>query len=197
MASACSARSRCSTKGLALFLPLYLGVVYVYALLRYGRRALLPALIALAIAGLGSGWWWLRNMIVFGVIQPEGNQIVQNGLGPPRTTWAETGGQFVEGFLRRMNYRFWLDAHIWAPPRWVEYVDAILAAVFVVGLIAGLVAARRWSSLGLTRALILLLPAACQLGIIVIGAWHALGVDAVSAPVNRVATSTAACSAWW
>jgi 4-amino-4-deoxy-L-arabinose transferase-like glycosyltransferase len=160
------------TKGLALFLPLYLGVVYAYALWRYGRRALVPALIALAVAGFGSGWWWLRNMVVFGVIQPEGNQIVQNGLGPPRTTWGETGGQFVEGFLRRMNYRFWLDAHIWAPPRWVEYVDATLAVVLVVGLVAGLAAVRRSPSFGLPRALVLLLPAACQLGIIAIGAWH-------------------------
>jgi hypothetical protein len=160
------------TKGLSLFLPLYLAVVYAYALWRYGRRALLPMLIALAVAGFGSGWWWLRNIVVFGVIQPEGNQIVQNGLGPPRTTWGATGVQFAEHFVRRMNYRFWLDAHIWAPPTWVECFDAILAVVLVVGLIAGLVTARRWTSLGPLRALIVLVPAACQLGIITLGAWH-------------------------
>jgi Dolichyl-phosphate-mannose-protein mannosyltransferase len=160
------------TKGLALFLPLYLAVVYAYALWRYGRHALLPMLIALAVAGFGSGWWWLRNIVVFGVIQPEGNQIVQNGLGPPRTTWAATGVQFAEHFVRRMNYRFWLDAHIWAPPTWVEYFDAILAVVLVVGLLAGLATARRWTSLGPLRALIVLVPAACQLGIIIVGAWH-------------------------
>jgi 4-amino-4-deoxy-L-arabinose transferase-like glycosyltransferase len=160
------------TKGLSLFLPLYLVVVYAYALLRSGRRAVLPALIALAVAGFGSGWWWLRNIIVFGVIQPEGNQVVQNGLGPPRTTWADTGMQFAEHFVRRMNYRFWLDAHIWAPPPWVEWFDAVLAVVLVVGLVAGLATARRWSSFGSLRALVILVPAACQLGIITIGAWH-------------------------
>lgn len=160
------------TKGLALFLPLYLAVVYAYALWRYGRRAMLPALIALSVAGFGAGWWWLRNMIVFGVIQPEGNQIVQNGLGPPRTSWAETGPQFAEGFIRRMNYRFWLDAHIWAPPHWVEVFDAVLAVVLVTGLVAGLAAARRWPSFGPLRALVLLVPAACQLGIVIVGAWH-------------------------
>jgi 4-amino-4-deoxy-L-arabinose transferase-like glycosyltransferase len=160
------------TKGLALFLPLYLVVVYAYAWWRYGRRALLPALLALAVVGFGSGWWWLRNMVVFGVIQPEGNQLVQNGLGPPRTTWAQTGPEFVEGFVRRMNYRFWLDAHIWSPPRWVELFDGVLAAVLLVGLLAGLATMRRWPSFGLLRALILLVPAACQLGIIVVGAWH-------------------------
>jgi hypothetical protein len=160
------------TKGLSLFLPLYLAVVYGYALWRFGRRAVPPALIALAVAGFGSGWWWLRNMIVFGVIQPEGNQIVQNGLGPPRTTWAQTGPQFAEGFLRRMNYRFWLDAHIWSPPRWVEYFDGVLAVVLVLGLVAGLVTARRWPSLGPLRALVVLVPVACQLGIIIVGAWH-------------------------
>jgi len=160
------------TKGLSLFLPLYLAVVYAYALSRYGRRAVVPALIALAVAGFGSGWWWLRNMIVFGVIQPEGNQIVQNGLGPPRTTWADTGVQFAEHFVRRMNYRFWLDAHIWAPPTWVEYFDAILAVVLVAGLVAGLATARRSPSFGLSRALIVLVPATCQLGIITVGAWH-------------------------
>ena len=160
------------TKGLSLFLPLYLAVVYAYALSRYGRRAVLPALIALAVAGFGSGWWWLRNIVVFGVIQPEGNQIVQNGLGPPRTTWAETGVQFAEHFVRRMNYRFWLDAHIWAPPTWVEYFDAILAVVLVAGLVAGLATARRSPSFGSLRALIVLVPATCQLGIITVGAWH-------------------------
>ena len=160
------------TKGLALFLPLYLAVVYAHALSRCGRRALLPALIALAVAGFGSGWWWLRNIIVFGVIQPEGNQIVQNGLGPPRTTWAATGMQFAEHFVRRMNFRFWLDAHIWAPPAWVEYFDGVLAVVLVAGLVAGLATARRWPSFGPVRALVLLVPAACQLGIITIGAWH-------------------------
>jgi dolichyl-phosphate-mannose-protein mannosyltransferase len=160
------------TKGLALFLPLYLFVVFAFALWQYGKRALLPAVIALAVAGFGSGWWWLRNMASFGVIQPEGNQIVQNGLGPPRTTWAETGTQFAEGFVRRMNYRFWLDAHIWDPPRWVENFDAVLLLGLLVGLLAGLVTARRWSNLGLLRALVVLVPASCQLGIIVVGAWH-------------------------
>jgi 4-amino-4-deoxy-L-arabinose transferase-like glycosyltransferase len=160
------------TKGLALFLPLYLAVVYTYALWRYGRRAVSPTLIALAVAGLPSGWWWLRNIVVFGVIQPEGNQIVQNGLGPPRTTWADTGLQFAEHFVRRMNYRFWLDAHIWAPPTWVECFDGILAVVLVVGLVAGLATARGRPSLGPLRALIVLVPATCQLGIITLGAWH-------------------------
>lgn len=160
------------TKGLALFLPLYLAVVYAYAMWRYGRRAVLPTLIALAVVGFGSGWWWLRNIVVFGVIQPEGNQIVQNGLGPARTTWAATGMQFAEHFIRRMNFRFWLDAHIWAPPTWVEYFDGILAVVLVVGLVAGLATARRWASFGPLRALIVLVPAACQLAIITIGAWH-------------------------
>jgi hypothetical protein len=160
------------TKGLALFLPLYLAVVYAHALWRCGRRALLPALIALGVSGFGSGWWWLRNIVVFGVIQPEGNQIVQNGLGPPRTTWADTGVQFAEHFVRRMNFRFWLDAHIWAPPAWVESFDAILAVLLVAGLVAGLATARRTTSFGPLRALVLLLPAACQLGIITVGAWH-------------------------
>ena len=160
------------TKGLALFLPLYLAVVYAHALWRNGRRAVAPALIALAVAGFASGWWWLRNIIVFGVIQPEGNQIVQNGLGPARTTWAATGVQFAEHFVRRMNFRFWLDAHIWAPPAWVEYFDGVLAVVLITGLVAGLATARHWPSFGLLRALILLVPAACQLGIITVGAWH-------------------------
>jgi hypothetical protein len=160
------------TKGLALFLPLYLVVVYAYAWWRSGRSALPSALIALAVAGLGSGWWWLRNMATFGVIQPEGNQIVQNGLGPPRTTFAETGGEFVEGFVRRLSYRFWLDGHVWAPPRWVELLDGLLSVALLVGVVAGLVTAHRWARLGQLRALVLLVPVACQLGIVIVGAWH-------------------------
>jgi 4-amino-4-deoxy-L-arabinose transferase-like glycosyltransferase len=160
------------TKGLALFLPLYLFVVYAYAWWRFGRRAVLPGIVALAVAGLGSGWWWLRNMASFGVIQPEGTQIVQNGLGPPRTTWAQTGPDFLEGFVRRTNFRFWLDAHIWDPPQWVEYFDGILLVALLVGLAVGLATARRWPDLGHLRALVVLVPVVCQLGIILVGAWH-------------------------
>lgn len=160
------------TKGLALFLPLYLVLVYACAWRRSGRQVLPGALLALAVAGLGSGWWWLRNMAVFGVIQPEGNQIVQNGLGAPQTSFAATGWQFAQHFLRRMSYRFWMDAHIWDPPRWVEYVDGLLSLALLVGLVAGLVTAYRWSRLGPLRALVLLVPAGCQLGIVIVGAWH-------------------------
>jgi 4-amino-4-deoxy-L-arabinose transferase-like glycosyltransferase len=161
------------TKGLALFLPLFLVAVYGFALAHYGRKALGSAVLALAIGGLGGGWWWLRNLVVYGVIQPDGTTTEQHGLGEPITTFSDSGSAFIESFVRRMNYRFWLDGHIWNPPHWVEAFDAIPSLIVLVGVLAGLVTARRRPMLGSTRAFILLLPMCCLTGIVATGAWSA------------------------
>lgn len=67
------------TKGTALVLPPVIAAAYVLG--AHGRRvervrnALVPAAIAGAVGSVVGGWWWVRNEIVLGTVQP-------NGYGP-------------------------------------------------------------------------------------------------------------------
>jgi small subunit ribosomal protein S36 len=70
------------TKGFALVLVPTLLAGYVLAYLEtrsVGLRSLLrSALISLSVAGLTGGWWWVRNLLHYGSLQPGGA-----GVGEP------------------------------------------------------------------------------------------------------------------
>ena len=91
------------------FLPLLPGVVAVYLVGWWragGAFPWRPALALTATSALG-GWWWVRNVLVFGTVQP-------NGFGPEATARigaaAEPGPRTVELFLVQFGQvedRFW------------------------------------------------------------------------------------------
>ena len=64
------------TKGFALFLVPTLAIAYLLAYLRARSRGLRPplqsGLISLSMAGVVGGWWWLRNLLLYGRLQPGG-----------------------------------------------------------------------------------------------------------------------------
>jgi len=61
------------TKGFAFVVPVWIGLTYTVALCRYRRRvAVGSGLMALATATLLGGWWWLRNLLQSGAVQPTG-----------------------------------------------------------------------------------------------------------------------------
>ena len=156
------------TKGLALFLPLLVAVAYAVAASRVGpRRSVPPAAAALA-AGLGiGGWWWVRNKIAYGTFQPDGTKLVQPKL-VAHTSWAQTGGDWLDQFSWLMTRRFWLDPGSTAVPHVTDVAAAVAAALVVAGV--GLsVATRtpRWRD-----TLLLVLPLACLAGIVGYGSWE-------------------------
>ena len=124
-------------KGLALVFP---GVVIIAFALRWRRhrdegRTLLGDLV---VAGLISlvlgGWWWLRNLLVYGQIQPTG-----------RAGQVAAGAGFDPSFFDWLNHvypalfrSFW-GGHLWPADlgRWLPGVAvAVLLALVIVGIVA-------------------------------------------------------------
>ncbi|MFT4052672.1 DUF2142 domain-containing protein [Microbacterium sp.] len=92
------------TKSTALPLVGFVGVVLLVwpAGLRLGRR-LLRATVAMAVASCG-GWWWIRNVLLYGTLQPAGLLYDAN-------PWPEGEGPsvifFTENLWHRISNSFW------------------------------------------------------------------------------------------
>lgn len=127
-----------------------------------GRRWL-AALGALAVAFAVGGWWWLRNLLVHGAIQPDGM--------PPRTNLA---GEDVEPTLGAFleSARLHLVNTVWGNYGWLEmvwpYPLAVAATIAAAALVTLGVVVHRGRRLDLVLAL--LLPAGV-VAIVLYGAW--------------------------
>lgn len=157
------------TKGFGLFLPLLVGLAYLVAATRVGlRRVIVPLVLAQAVALGTGGWWWIRNKIEYGVLQPDGTKLVQPHL-TAHTSFGETGPQWLGQFGTLMNRRFWLDPGATRLPA-IAAVAAVAGAVLVVGGV-GLTLALR--SPARRDALLLAVPFCCLAGIVAWGSWDA------------------------
>lgn len=92
------------TKGTAVPLVAYVAFVMVFWPRELSvRQRLVRALVSLSAGFLG-GWWWARNLLVYGALQPAGLVYDEN-------PWAEgTGpsvGYFVEQLWVRVSTSFW------------------------------------------------------------------------------------------
>jgi small subunit ribosomal protein S36 len=60
------------TKGLAIYMPVFVAGGYALAAVRSSSRraALAPASLAVGLGLVLGGWWWVRNLVVNGAIQP-------------------------------------------------------------------------------------------------------------------------------
>ncbi|ADP84091.1 glycosyltransferase family 39 protein [Pseudofrankia inefficax] len=140
------------SKGLALLLPLMVVAAYLVgwwhsrprraAAVPAGRggraRALVgslpwgPAIVALAVGlGLG-GWWWVRNYVLYGAVQPNGwdaDPPRRESLLLPDSFWT-----WLWYFIRTMISRFWGGLGMFEPPQLTPV--AIVAATVIVGVVA-------------------------------------------------------------
>ncbi|WP_232303870.1 glycosyltransferase family 39 protein [Pseudofrankia sp. DC12] len=140
------------SKGLALLLPLMVVAAYLVGWwntrsaqaadveARPGRRvrALVgslpwwPAIAAIAIGlGLG-GWWWVRNYVLYGAVQPNGwdaDPPRRESLLLPDSFWT-----WLWYFIRTMISRFWGGLGMFEPPQLTPV--AIVTATVVVGIVA-------------------------------------------------------------
>ena len=161
------------TKGLALVLPLFVAAVYLVAWLRARPRpsllaGALPLGLAAGVSAVVGGWWWLRNVLLFGTVQPSGlgDYWTRQVEGPPRAGFGWSG--FVPEWGQRFAMRFWgglgyPDAPIL--PRWLTtgWLLLLLAAA-LAGVAFGLGGRK-----GRLAAATLLLPALCLAGLIFYG----------------------------
>ncbi|GAA1985031.1 DUF2142 domain-containing protein [Microbacterium pumilum] len=120
------------TKGLALLLIPVIVLLAVVAVARLEvplfRKALLILLPA-AIAFVIGGWWWVRNLILLGKVQPNllGNRAHRDIADP-----AYSLTEFLQSTVLRLNRTFW---SLGLPDLYADIAGVILLAAIVVAII--------------------------------------------------------------
>ena len=167
------------TKGTALVLLPFVAVAYLLACRSSVPRALGSGFAALAFgAGLG-GWWWVRNKLRYGVVQPNGLIADQTLLDrrPVLTSAGESGPRFLGLFVRRMTENFWLEPAVRPRPAFVSVTSWGLSILVGLLLLVGVVVAVRSPRLRVAEVAWLLLPAAGIGAIVLSGSWAAWKVS--------------------
>jgi small subunit ribosomal protein S36 len=154
------------TKAFALFLPLMVVGAFGLAVARGSRRN--TALTGLGVAALltfvAGGWWWFRNLLVFGQVQT-GIKL----LDAAPADFQPDVGWWVSRYLRFLPWRFW---------GWFGWFDVSLPAVLVtvatVVVLAGVVRAFVRPGSGPSRSdlLLLLLPTGAIAAMVAVGAFQ-------------------------
>lgn len=154
------------TKGLALALLPVAATAYAAAAVRTGtwRRVLVPGLLAIALAGGLGGWWYVRNLVLHGAVQPNGYR--GGGLPYDRSPgggWAVWAPDYAEAML----FRFWSSLGLPEPPALPEGLSqGLTVALLVLVLLALAVASGRRSLVAVA-----LLPFAGLLALVSVGSW--------------------------
>jgi 4-amino-4-deoxy-L-arabinose transferase-like glycosyltransferase len=98
----------CLTKAFALVLPVFVTAGYAVAWARHRRLPLVPWLLAMASCAVLAGWWWVRNLVLYGAVQPEG--VGAYWLARLEGQGGASGGttaEFVGRFWPRFSMRLW------------------------------------------------------------------------------------------
>ena len=153
------------TKAFALFLPLWIVIAFALAVRRgWNWRAAGPRLVlALGLAFVIGGWWWARNLLVFGQLQT-GIKL----LAPAPADFNPDVGWWVGRYLTFIPWRFW---------GWFGWFDVAIPAVMAVAATVLLIAAVVF---GLVRAgakrgndlLMMLVPTAAIAAMVALGAFQ-------------------------
>ena len=162
------------TKGFALVLPLPVGLAFLVGGLRTGaRRWWLSGLLSLVVAFVVGGWWWLRNIVLYGTVQPSGwppsyRDVLR--LEPRAPGEPAPLGPFLEQSYSLLSERFWggLEINYIGPDTFPHWWTNALVVAGAVALGAAVVGAGR-SRLPLVVAV--LVPFASTLGVIGYGIW--------------------------
>jgi small subunit ribosomal protein S36 len=130
------------TKGFALVLPPIAVLAYLIAWRRRRAPFPLPQVGIVVLAGAIGGLWWLRNLIVYGSVQPAGLTPAQaNTVWPPlpRGT-TEHVVAFLHHSLDRMTTDAWGALGLTVPPSlpgWITFAASVaFALLFVLAFVA-------------------------------------------------------------
>jgi 4-amino-4-deoxy-L-arabinose transferase-like glycosyltransferase len=166
------------TKGFALVLPLAVGLSFLVG----GRRSsadrswtagLLPGLLSLVVAFVVGGWWWLRNLVLYGTVQPSGwpasyRDVLR--LEPREPGEPAPVGDFLQGAYSRLSERFWggLEINYVGPDTFPHWWTNLLVVAVCAAVAAALVGAGRRR---LPLLVSVLVPFVSTVGIVGYGIW--------------------------
>jgi hypothetical protein len=132
------------TKSLALFVPVWFALVYAVAWLRTrDHRLLLRGVVAAGLPVLLSGAWYVRNLIRYDTLQPQGikpargpfQPAVPHRLGDKGWDWARDFAipLFSRRFWVELSVRRELDTARWIP-LWTAVATVLLLGAALVAL---------------------------------------------------------------
>lgn len=153
----------CLTQGLALVLPVVVIVAYAIAWMRSKQVAWAPLLWSGGLTAAISGWWWIRNVVREGEIQPNGLGDAADsvrGVGEPQDL-----AQYFHDFFVVLVWRTWGGIGLPEQPRFSLGFSWTWVVVLIVGLLLGLgFGAKR--PYGRGAAFVLLLPTLATLALL-------------------------------
>lgn len=158
------------TKGFALMFPLWILLAYLVAGYRYRARlrAAVTSLLVVAVITLPGVAWWVRNVLVHGMLQPHGTHATPPDLTPVYG-WADGGITWLGRFTERMITLFFVQDHAATRDQDASWW---MARVALVVILAGLVTALVRGPIPRLDALVLLFPIPALAGIVARGSWE-------------------------
>lgn len=159
------------TKGFALMLPAWVALAYGVAVYRAppGRRGrAVGALGIAALAALPGIAWWVRNLVLYGAIQPHGYRTEVPDLTPVYG-WSDGGDRWLGRMLERFVTTFFMQDHASAQAHDASWWTARVALVLVV---AGVVTALVRRTLPRSTAVVLLAAVPMLAAIVARGSWQ-------------------------
>ncbi|MEU4386450.1 glycosyltransferase family 39 protein [Promicromonospora sp. NPDC023805] len=158
------------TKGFALMLPLWILLAYLVAGYRYRARLRTAAtsLLVVAVTTLPGVAWWVRNVLVHGMLQPHGTHVTPPDLTPVYG-WADGGLTWLGRFTERMITLFFVQDHAATRDQDASWW---MARVALVVILAGLVTALVRRPVPRLDTLVLLFPIPALAGIVARGSWE-------------------------
>ena len=158
------------TKGFALMFPLWILLAYLVAGYRHRERLrdAATSLLVVAAVSLPGIAWWVRNLVVHGMLQPHGTHATPPDLTPVHG-WSDGGFTWLARFTERMITLFFVQDHAAAREHDASWWMARVALVLVV---AGLVTALVRRPVPRLDALVLLFPVPALAGIVARGSWE-------------------------
>ncbi len=158
------------TKGFALMFPAWIALAYLVAAYRRRERfgAALTSLLVVAVVTLPGVAWWVRNVVVHGMLQPHGTHATPPDLTPVYG-WSDGGFTWLGRFTERMITLFFVQDHAAAREHDASWWMARVALVVVL---AGLVTALVRRPVPRLDALVLLFPVPALAGMVARGSWE-------------------------
>jgi small subunit ribosomal protein S36 len=172
------------TKGFALELPPAIVLAYLVGADGSWRdrvRVSWPGIVISGAIGFAvGGWWWIRNLVVYGQVQPNGfanlpDSVRQQGFGRDRPHGSEL--DFFGNFFRLLGQRMWGSLGLTdlpsLPHSLLFTASALVVAGLVLAVLAGLPRLRARVELpGWTvgRAVSLVLPTLLTLAVVYLNA---------------------------